>query len=392
MRTISAVVLAAASALLFACSLLIPFGDYDKGDKAAPDAGLEGGDAGDPDAADAQDADTCDADFQMTSEHCGVCGHSCLSRKCTAGVCEAEPVFVADSFVPLAVAIDPLYLYVGGAISNGPFHGAVARILKSNPGVGQALAATGAQVVRMVAGETDLFWTQGIGSDAGPADRGIGRIAKVPVDAGLVAVPYVGDQPSPYTIALDDVGVYWSNYLIGGNVWSASRRSPPNAREIVPASVPDENIASVAVDGTDIYWTTFLSVGRILSAKKDGTSRRTVAMNQNFPAAIAVDDQYVYWTNYSSDGSVMRVEKAGGIPQEIAKGQRRASVLVADGGYVYWVNEAPDGSAFGGSVNRAPKSGGKTLILALGMAPTDLAVDDRHVYWPSNTIVFRVPK
>lgn len=367
---------------MLACSLLVPFADYEVPvpvDACSDDACI---------APPANDASTCDANANLKADsvHCGACDHSCLGRACVGGVCEPETVFVVSAALYAAgLSLDKDFVYLAGGSSMAGAQGAIVRVAKTSLLSATTVASVGAPVFRVVDTGSELFWTQGALGDAGPPNRGIGRVVLPGV--GSFVAPWVGNQSSPYALAFDETSIFWSNFLGDGDVWQAARAGAPGEHRIAAA----QGAAGVAVDASHVFWTTALPVGNVMRASKDGANAVPLAMNQSFPFAIFVDDESVYWTNFTAGGSVMRVSKSGGAPIEIARDQERPNSVWVDGASVYWSNAGPTGSALG-SVSRAPKDGGRPILLAVGTAPSDLAVDGVHAYWASGGSVFRVPK
>jgi hypothetical protein len=372
---------------LAACSLLVPFSEYDK-DTNASDASDAGTDAPAPsDASDAADAgQECDADLSADRANCGACGRACLSAAgCTGGLCEAEPIVGASGLYATTVGVDDAGVYFGGAIATSGIQG-VLGVLPNASSAARLIALTTVAPVHTAVTDTEIYWTQGPYSDAGPSDRGVGHVSKVPVDGGVFAPIYVSGQTQPYAIVADPSGVFWTS-TVPGEVWTAALGAPANAHTVAS----DPYATGLASDGTSIFWSTALPVGRVVRAGKDGSNPEPIATNQRTPASVAVDQDYVYWTSYDPDGAIYRAPKGGGAPVEIAHGQDRPATIALDEAYVYWGNVGPDQGVFG-SIVRAPKGGGRTLVLAVGQKPADLAVDDRYVYWPSGGVLFRVAK
>jgi hypothetical protein len=378
---------AAACAFAAACSFFVPFSEYDKDTYlgSAGEAG-EGGPGGcDSCSPDASDAGTCDADLSTDPASCGACGHGCLGRPCTAGLCQAEPIFSSARFYALSVAVDDTVLYVGAVFVGGPVDGLIGVISKDTAGVG-AVAFTTAPPVRIAIAGPDLYWTQGVFVDAGAAERGIGHVSKYPVDGGVLVPPYVSGQTGPYSITVDSDRVFWTN-PVPGEVWTAARSAPAGEHTVVS----DPGATGLAIDPTGIYWTTTAPLGHVMHAAKDGSNPQPIAINQRVPAGLTLDADSVYWTSADPDGAIYRAPRGGGTAVEIAHSQDRPLTIAVDDTNVYWGNVGPDpGPA--GSVVRAPKAGGRALVLAVGQKPTDLAIDDRFVYWASAGVLYRVPK
>jgi hypothetical protein len=317
-----------------------------------------------------------------------------MGSLCLAGLCAPQTVFTYTSLIYVAsLALDTDYVYGGGALvgTDAGTPGIVARLAKRAAfGLGgAAIAVTQTIVVRVALAGPEIVWTQGAFGDAGIAARGVGHAPKVPPsDAGFVPL-YVGNQVSPFSIAADDSTLYWSNYgssSAGYDLWSVSRADPSTARPIIGP----EGIAGVAVDSTAIYYSTALPIGDISRANKDGTNEQPLAKSQSTPFLLALDDAFVYWTEFVSGGSVSRVQKDGGAVLQLATGQDNPTLIAVDDNFVYWTTYTPGASQ--GTLNRAPKGGGKQLTLAVGLAATDIAVDDAYVYVATLGTVIRVPK
>jgi sugar lactone lactonase YvrE len=77
-------------------------------------------------------------------------------------------------------------------------------------------------------------------------------------------------------------------------------------------------------------------------------------------------------------GAVSRVSKAGGAVEVLASGEAQPTQLALDETHVYWTNQGNPGLA---GVRRMAKQGGAPELFAPGESPMGVAVDATHVYW-----------
>ena len=162
-----------------------------------------------------------------------------------------------------------------------------------------------------------------------------------------------------------------------------------------PYQTDDLNIAEVAGgicdfigDATTLY--IYACQGGIFSCPMTGcSSPKKLASTDKNVAALAVDDDSVYWLPTSIGGSIMRAPKTGGEGTVMWPGSSPATGgefcgIAVDAGYVYWTNCDPTGAANG--LWRIAKQGGSTSYVAFphfsGMAPRIL-VDADWIYWVS---------
>lgn len=181
----------------------------------------------------------------------------------------------------------------------------------------------------------------GAGSGGAPGGTGGGGVAGAGGSGGTedcsplntpVEVLAQG-QPEPYSVAVDDVFVYWSSRISG-----AVRRIPKDLSDVTT----------------------------------------TVASGQNGVAGIAVDDGFVYWANrLSNGGALMRQAKtAGASPEVLVDGLLGATWVVLDGPRIFWSEPT------GGRIVSANKDGSDLKVIAASQnQPQHLAVDEQHVYW-----------
>jgi hypothetical protein len=387
-----------------ACSLLLSFDGYDRDygavdgppeatTEAATDGASDGGtiDAATDSPLDAPPAcvapapGACDADIATDPANCGACGHVCLkpNSACTVGVCDVETVFWIPFVAPMGVALDDNYFYGVGTTTLGS-EGGVARGPKSG-GSYSVLALWSPDPRRIAPAPDHVYWTQ-----AG----GIARCPNNPLpDGGAnTAELFVGGQHNPFAIAVDDTYVFWTNPPPDGEVWRATIKSPGDAKAVVAHS-DGQNAYGLAVDATYVYWTSFTQGGAVWRMSKtagDATGATKIADGLSFPSDLFVDGEAVYWTNGSSTrGAVMKLARGASGPDSLAgpRPQPPAGVFVRDP-FVYWHEGAGDSR----EIWRVSKCGGTPIRLVIGQKVTDLAVEDKNVYWATGQAINRVAR
>lgn len=374
-----------------ACSILLGWDGYDRdygaaadaAPEAAFDAGTSNGDGGDAESGSAPACvpiaePTCPAgtDTQADPVNCGACGHACSNAgaKCNLGVCDPQLLFLWISVVPTGIAVDDNYYYAVGTAGFG-YEGGVGRGPKS--GGGEIVAAYSADPRRVLVKGTELYWTERDGIAHAPS-------APLP-DGGLRAADtVVANQVSPKNLVADADHLYWTNAPAGGDVWRASIATPTDARPI--AAGP--NAYGVAVDASHVYWSIHAQDGPIWRANKDGSAAMVIADKQSFPADLYVDDEAVYWANSSESGAIMRLAKGDTVARPLVTGRNKPSRVVARGGYVYWYENGVTKQ----DILRVSRCGGVPLRIAANQDVTDLAVDDKHVFWTTGAVVDSVAR
>lgn len=281
--------------------------------------------------------------------------------------------------------------------------------------------------------------------------------APPPVPAPAVRTPVqeivIRDAPSPFSLNLDARYMFW----IGGEdgdegIWRADKR--PGARPVRLAKTTDAR--GLTLDGDRVWWgdgsavrwvaktggepTTLLSglpvtVWDITRdehdvvvasydprnertkltryAIADGQERKTIELPGQVPIMLAqpeglyvgtdlglvrikrdgtieevsegdVDVQTLFFERdavlFGSYGQVHRARRDGGVSVEIASGFGVVTDVAADDRFVYW------GSSFseppGSAIYRVPKAGGKPRVVSrLEGAPSSVIVDGEHLYW-----------
>lgn len=195
----------------------------------------------------------------------------------------------------------------------------------------------------------------------------------------------------------------------GGEVLSAGTGAPgptgaggtePVASAPAPALATfDDQIEAITMDTTDVYLSTRDSIYRIA---KDGSAPPVVIgpTMTSYAWAMVVDDTNVYWAALESGingGAIFSLPKrGGGTPFLVASKQLRPSDLAVDDTHVYWTNEGHNAAGEeegGGAVMFAPKAGGTATVLVHDLPLADaIALDGDGVVWKDHFTIRRIPK
>jgi hypothetical protein len=257
-----------------------------------------------------------------------------------------------------------------------------------------------------------VYWT----------DMGADTVNRAPQDGGPTQL-LASAQNVPLRLAFDETFVYWSSNL-GGAIMKV-RKAGGTPEVAVQATQP----WGLAVDADTIYWlepnaklevlkkapktggpTSFFATGSIVASTEleldgaylvHGNSRQH---NGDFVWATALADGTTHSIGlaaaWSGDAESVFISTCCGgnyhvqairldgstAPPVVHDGVGPTGWFGRDADYVYWYGD--------GTLRRAPKCGGPSQRYAV---PTDepvfrLAVDDRYVYWSTQTKIERLAK
>lgn len=234
-----------------------------------------------------------------------------------------------------------------------------------------------------IAGGTAYFSAQLAWNGASQGVLGVplaGGPATVLATFGTPCAPY-GDM------AIDDVNVYAASNGCGSGPGQilAVPRAGGAARVLWTGGGPYDGAAGLAVRAGDVY------VLRDDDDDGDGAVMKIAANGQAAPVSIgvnkeahglAVDDDGVYVT---AGSALVMLPADGSAAQTLATQLGRPSLVAVDASGIYVVQGNDDVVATA-SIVRVPHDGGDVTVLASGLpAVFALALDDRAVYWASQT-------
>jgi hypothetical protein len=301
------------------------------------------------------------ADLTVSPTSCGACGHDCQGGGCVDSEC--QPVVVAaglkDPF-DIAIAGSSVFVtsFLGGDLVKVPLLGTNAKATTLVPSDGQT--ALGGIAVD----DTDVYWGTSAGDIRKISQSGGQPSTIASGQGGLLAVAVAGDS------------LYWVTD-------TAVKKAPKagGAEHVVATLSAGQGPASdIAIDAGWIYWSyAGAADGAVFKAPLGDGAVQIVASMQVNTNSVAVDATGIYWGNGGSGnatGSILKATLDGMVLPPLATGQDNPNRVRKDGGHVYWTN------ATGGTVMRAPESGGDAKTIASTQVfPRGLAIAPATVVW-----------
>ena len=304
---------------------------------------------------------TC-VDTSTSLQNCGACGSVC-SGTCVSGRCELTLWTGAGTLQ--GIAIDATYAYF--TVNDGP----LMRVPKGG-GTVTTLVSTGAEEVAVDTGS--IYW----GSAAGSASS----IVKANLDGSNPVTLAAANAPG--TIVLDDLHVYWNDFLGGG---VSAITSVPKAGGTPATIASGDAYFGLALEGSNLYWADLAGpnpwVSTILGSPIGGGTMATLGSATNEAAVWVVADlSRVYWD--TQEGDVLSVPLGGGPMTSLVSGGVFGDGMFVDGTNLYYA---------GNGIRRLPVTGGTPEVLAGNQTQTfEVAVDATTVYWTGSEGVFQISK
>lgn len=294
--------------------------------------------------------------------NCGACNVECTSSHCHASKCH-DPELIAieqDHAYGIALAGSEVVwtTNLGGTVAKAPITGGTVTPL-----------ATGLDEPRGVATDgTDVFFSVAMG------------VMKVPLAGGTVTP--LAPTVEPFGIGLDATHVYFTSS-------SGVLKVPKEGGTATTVATGSGTARELALDATHVYWTNFGD--SVYRAPIGGGTAVALATNQKNPWGIALDGSLVYWTNYENngllngtEGSIASVDKSGGVVTVVQSKQNHPLGIVVSGS-VYWTA--------GNRIHvTVPGSGDSGPIIVDSHLPQQIVADATHIYWTTDTSVWRALK
>jgi hypothetical protein len=193
---------------------------------------------------------------------------------------------------PWAIAVDSTAVYwtdIGnGSVNKAPLDG----------GPQQPISVAATLFPEAIAVDsTGVYWTD--------HNAGNGGAWVAPADGGAPAMfaPFGGGGGYGAGIAVAAGEVFWAQALPDGGVQGVNELPGPTH---IFVALNQPTPYGVAADTAGFYWTLYDANGGIGTMPLDGGSAATLATGQSFPQYIAVDATSIYWTTATG---VMKVSK-----------------------------------------------------------------------------------
>jgi hypothetical protein len=192
----------------------------------------------------------------------------------------------------------------------------------------------------------------------------IGTSSIVRID-GQKITPIVSNLEAPGEIAVDSTHVYWLDQPTYEAVDTGLVRSTPKdgGGAITELTLTHGRLGHLALGSDRVLWIRG-SLNAIESMAKSGGSVTTFATEEHPLTALTVSELGIIW---ATDREIRTLR--GGVPTTLLSAEG-VSALATLGADVYWAGR--DG---------VYRLGSDTRLAEAKFSPTDLAVDDGHLYW-----------
>ena len=199
-----------------------------------------------------------------------------------------------------------------------------------------------------------------------------GSVKSAPVGGGF-ATTLATLQTFPYSIAVTDTDVYWTQrFDLDGTISDVDLAEPDT---VITRANSLRYPTELAVRGDALFWTSYLGNGGVYTMPTSGSGGAfsTIESSEVFPFAVTTDAQNVYWA--TRDGLYQR-PLGGGPVKQIAPAAQRIIDIASDGQRVYW------GDYYANTVTSVAVGGGAvTTIASEQNGVRSVAVDAHNIYW-----------
>jgi len=308
-------------------------------------------------------------DTTSDPHNCGACGHDCLGGACASSSCAPILLAMGADSNTIGIAVSGSYVYL--ADETGPYR---VPIGGGPPDWSWwSGGASSLEVTSLAVDATSVYW-------------GGTRVQSVPFTGGT-AKTLQTLSVSDYAdgLALDATAAYYVDRLpetvvrLDLGTGTASPLGPARNAQSSPLWF------SIVGDDTDVYWAANNAGETLWRMPKTGGAAVSLIAGVDSPAGLALDQDTLYWIE---SGGIYSIPKLGGAPSHLAQeAGDNGSSLAVDATSVYWLN------GVAGTLNRVPKGGGPTELLASGQIQcVGVALDTLWVYWVATQQVMKVAK
>jgi hypothetical protein len=200
------------------------------------------------------------------------------------------------------VVSDAAYVYFSMEIAKGnmPVSGAVGRCpLDGCAGAPELVATADAKIIGLAIDQGVLFWSVFSSS---------GAIYGLTLDGASSPRALAVGQASPLNVAAFGGFVYWVNTASGTVArMSADESADAGAATMTILANNQPTPWGIAADDRGVYWTTYTRSGQIMKLPHGASTPLVLASAQPSPGHVRLDANYAYWTN--TDGSIRRVPR-----------------------------------------------------------------------------------
>ncbi|MBI2387981.1 MAG: hypothetical protein HYV09_00060 [Deltaproteobacteria bacterium] len=229
-----------------------------------------------------------------------------------------------------------------------------------------------------------VYWTVSDG-------KGGGAVMEAPLKGGAptkLATMAPSDLGGPLGLVVGESHVQWVHSMAFGSILKVGKAGGGTTTVASKQRSP----FGIAADAAGTYWTTFgagIADGAVMAAGPKGGEPRVIADHQRSPWRIASDGKDVFWTVKGPPGAVLKAPIAGGASTTLVADVKDPTSIALDGEWVYWASDELD------VVKKVKKDGSASVVIAESQkGPAGLALDATSVYWPNKAdgTIMKAPK
>ncbi|HSO40016.1 MAG TPA: hypothetical protein VLT33_46130 [Labilithrix sp.] len=346
-------------------------------------------------------ADGCETDLQTSPEHCGACGHSCLTTACDGGKCQPQVLLTGSPPTDYSgfVGLNTTRAFWSNGVTRG-----VYSVPKDGGTFQQHFGTTAFEPTTLDVHESYFL----------SADYALYGVVKFPIAGGASEDPRIDAGCALVLGAIaDETGaVYYAHVYDGatctGAMFHITKRIPgapyTTAWDIAVSTYSGGMSEWMALDAQSLYFASrgIPGAAGIYAMPRGGGSPALVSAGSfdNAPLALEGGQLFTVSASASNDASVIAIDVAAKTKKVLATGERAflpngssnvRGQIAADATHVYWTAAQ---SATTGRISRIRRdgTGTKETIVDNEPAAFGMAIDGSFVYWSTATAIKRVAK